>query len=217
MFAVFQIFIGSVLLSLVHASIPNHWLPLVAIGKVEKWNLRDTLLITAITGVSHTISTIIIGIIVGLVGYKLSESFHFITHILAPAVLIILGLFYFYQDYQHGKIKTAHEHSHINVDELVQKKKTKRAIVTSLSVAMFFSPCIEVEVYYFTAARIGWLGIAIVSITYFVVTVLGMVFLVYLASKGIDKFKINFFEHREKLISGIILVIVGLLAFFVEY
>lgn len=215
--AVIQIFIGSILLSLVHASIPNHWLPLVAIGKVEKWNLKETLSITFITGVSHTISTIIIGIIVGLIGYKLSESYHFLTHVIAPLVLIILGFIYFYQDYKHSKIKTEHEHSHINVDELVKKKKTKKAIVTSLSIAMFFSPCIEVEVYYFTAARIGWLGIAIVSLTYFFVTVFGMMILVYLASKGIEKFKINFFEHREKLISGIILIVVGLLAFFVEY
>lgn len=215
--AIIQIFLGSFLLSVVHASIPNHWLPLVAIGKVEKWNLRNTLFITAITGISHTISTIVIGLIVGFVGYKLSESFDFITHVLAPSVLIILGLFYFYQDYQHEKIKTSHEHSHIKVDEIIQRKKTKKAIVTTLSIAMFFSPCIEVEVYYFTAARTGWIGIAIVSITYFVVTVSGMMLLVYLASKGIEKFKITFFEHREKLISGIILVVVGLLAFFVEY
>ncbi|MDF1612794.1 hypothetical protein [Stygiobacter electus] len=214
---VFQILIGSILLSLVHASIPNHWLPLVAIGKVEKWKLQETLSVTFITGVSHTISTIIIGIIVGIIGYQLSETYHFVTHVIAPLVLIMLGLIYFYQDYQHSKIKTIHEHSHINVDELIQKKKTKKAIVTSLSVAMFFSPCIEVEVYYFTAARIGWLGIAIVSITYFFVTVLGMMILVYLAIKGIEKFRIKFFEHREKLISGIILLIVGLLALFVEY
>ncbi|MCX7876122.1 MAG: hypothetical protein N2321_08160 [Melioribacteraceae bacterium] len=215
--AIIQIFIGSVLLSIVHASIPNHWLPLVAIGKVEKWNLKETLFVTFITGVSHTISTIVIGIIVGLIGYQLTETYHFVTHIVAPLVLIVLGLIYFYQDYRHSKIDIPHEHSHIDVNNLIQKKKTKRAIVTSLSLAMFFSPCIEVEIYYFTAARIGWLGIAIVSLTYFIVTISGMMLLVYFASKGIEKFKINFFEHREKLISGIILLIVGLLAFFIEY
>lgn len=214
---ILQVLIGSILLSLVHASIPNHWLPLVAIGRVEKWDLNETLLVTFITGIAHTISTIIIGIIVGIIGYQLSETYHFVTHIIAPLVLIILGLFYFYQDYQHSKIKTKHEHSHINVDDLVKKKKTKKAIVTSLSIAMFFSPCIEVEIYYFTAARIGWLGIAIVSITYFFITVLGMMILVYLATKGIEKFRISFFEHREKLISGIILLVVGLLALFIEY
>lgn len=215
--ALIQIFFGSVLLSLVHASIPNHWLPLIAIGKVEKWNQKETLVITAITGIAHTISTIIIGIIVGLIGYKLSESYHFFTHVMAPVVLIVLGLIYLFQDYRHSKISEQHEHSHINVNDIVKKNRSKKAIVTSLSIAMFFSPCIEVEVYYFTAARIGWLGIITVSIVYFIVTILGMMLLVFLTLKGVDKFKITFFEHREKLISGIILILVGFLAFLIEF
>ena len=32
-----QIFFGSFILSLIHALIPNHWIPLVAIGRTEKW------------------------------------------------------------------------------------------------------------------------------------------------------------------------------------
>lgn len=217
MHAIVQILVGSILLSVVHASIPNHWLPLVAIGRVEKWSEKETLIVTAITGSAHTISTIIIGIIVGLIGYKLSETYFFISHTVAPAVLILLGVFYLVKDYQHSKIRHHHEHSHIDVAELVKKNKTKKSIVTSLSVAMFFSPCIEVEVYYFTAAKIGWLGIAIVSIIYFFVTIIGMMLLVKIGTEGIQRLRLNFVEHREKLISGIILIVVGLLALIVEY
>ena len=215
--ALIQIFLGSVLLSVVHASIPNHWLPLVAIGRVEKWSERETLTVTAITGIAHTLSTIIIGIIVGMIGYKLSETYHIITHSVAPSVLVVLGVYYLYKDYKHSKIKDHHEHSHIDVEKLVKQNKSKRSIVTSLSVAMFFSPCIEVEVYYFTAARIGWLGIIIVSITYFIVTILGMMLLVKIGTEGVQRLKLNFVEHREKLISGLVLITVGLLAFFVEF
>jgi nickel/cobalt transporter (NicO) family protein len=215
--ALIQIFFGSVLLSVVHASIPNHWLPLVAIGRVEKWSERETLTVTAITGIAHTISTIIIGIIVGMIGYKLSETYHFISHTVAPAVLVVLGFLYLYKDYAHSKIKHHHEHSYIDVDQFVKKNKSRRSIVASLSIAMFFSPCIEVEVYYFTAARIGWLGIIIVSVTYFFVTILGMMLLVKIGTEGIQRLRLNFVEHREKLISGLVLIIVGLLAFFVEF
>ncbi len=215
--AIIQIFLGSVLLSVVHASIPNHWLPLVAIGRVEKWTEKETLVVTAITGMAHTISTILIGIVVGLIGYKLSETYFFISHIVAPTVLILLGVAYLYKDYQHSKIKHQHEHSHIDVAALVKKNKTKKSIVTSLSVAMFFSPCIEVEVYYFTASKIGWLGIIIVSVIYFFVTIIGMMLLVKIGTEGIQRLKLNFVEHREKLISGIILIVVGLLALIVEY
>lgn len=212
-----QIFVGSFLLSIVHALIPSHWLPLVAIGKAEKWNTGETTTVAIITAVSHTLSTVVIGIIVGLVGYKLSETYHYITHFIAPIILILLGLVYFYLEYRHSKIKTEHHHHHVDIDGIVQKKKTKRSIILTLSVAMFFSPCLEIEVYYFTASRLGWTGIGIVSVVYFFVTVIGIVLLVYLASKGVQKLKWHFLEHHEKIISGVILVLVGLLAFFIDF
>lgn len=211
-----QIFIGSFLLSLVHASIPSHWLPLVAISKTEKWTEKETLSITAITGTAHILSTLIIGVIVGFVGYKLSESYHFITKLVAPTVLVLLGFIYLFLEYRHSLLKTDHQHHHIDV-ESISKNKNKRTIVATLSIAMFFSPCLELEVYYFTASHLGWLGIGIVSIVYFFVTVIGMMLLVYFASKGVKKLQWHFLEHHDKLISGIILILVGLLAFYVEY
>lgn len=212
-----QVFIGSFLLSIVHALIPSHWLPLVAIGKAEKWSSTETIWVAIITAVSHTLSTVVIGIIVGLIGYNLSETYHYITHYIAPVILVILGLIYLYLEYRHSKVKTEHHHYHVDVEGIVKQKKSKRSIVLTLSIAMFFSPCLEIEVYYFTASRLGWIGIGIVSTVYFFATVLGIVVLVYFASRGIQKLKWHFLEHHEKIISGIILILVGLFAFFVEF
>ncbi|MEW6195819.1 MAG: hypothetical protein AB1521_11755 [Bacteroidota bacterium] len=214
---IIQVLISSLLLSIVHALIPSHWLPLLAISKVEKWSDRETIYVTTITGISHTISTVIIGIVVGLIGYKLSESYYYVTHFVAPIILITLGVIYFLLEYRHSKIKSKHHHHHhIDVDGII-KKKSKRSIVISLSAAMFFSPCLEIEVYYFTASKLGWLGIGVVSAIYFFVTIIGMVLLVYFSSKGVQKLKWHFLEHHDKLISGIILVVVGLFAFFVDF
>jgi putative Mn2+ efflux pump MntP len=211
-----QILIGSFLLSIVHALIPSHWLPLVAISKAEKWTGSETISIAAITAVAHTSSTLIIGIIVGLIGYELSESYHYITHYVAPIILIALGLVYFFLEYRHSKIRTAHQHHHINVEEII-KKRSKKSIVLALVAAMFFSPCLEIQVYYFTASNLGWIGIGIVSVVYFFVTITGIIILVFFASKGVEKLKWHFLEHHDKIISGIILILVGLLAFFVEF
>ncbi|MGK9475359.1 hypothetical protein [Melioribacter sp. OK-6-Me] len=212
-----QIFLGSLLLSLAHALIPSHWLPLVTIGKAEKWSQKETLKITAVTGFSHTLSTVIIGIVVGIVGYKLSESYHLITHFFAPAVLIFLGLIYLSLEYRHKFIKHPHKHHHIDIDHIIDKKKNKRSIVLTLMIAMFFSPCLEIEIYYLSAGRMGWSGIAIVSVVYFFVTVFFMMLLVYLVGKGMNKLKWEFLEHHDKLFTGLILIIVGLLAYYIEY
>jgi len=206
-----QIITGSLLLSLVHAAIPNHWLPLVAIGRAEKWTRTETLAVTAITGFAHTMSTILIGLIVGLLGYRLSAQFSFITSVIAPLTLIVLGVVYLVLAAKGGR-----RHHHHFGQTKNKAKVSKPAIVVSLSIAMFFSPCIEIEVYFFSAGTQGWAGIWIVSTIYLFVTVLGMLLLVDLGLKGAKKIRSQFLEHHEKTITGIILIATGIAAYLIE-
>lgn len=204
-----QIIIGSFILSIIHASIPNHWLPLVTIGKAEKWSLKETLRVSAIVGSSHILSTIIVGILIGAVGYKLSSSYEMVTKVIAPTIIIILGIIYLIKGLI-GFHKHNHEHFKIN------SKKSKTAIIVSLCIALFFSPCIEIEGYYFIAGTKGWLGIAIVSIIYFIVTLCGILIFVSIAYKGIEKIKWHFMEHHNTIITSITLIILGGASYFIS-
>lgn len=208
-----QIFIGSLLLGLIHPLVPNHWIPLIAISKTEKWTTRESVFATLITGFSHTISTIIIGIIVGFVGIKLTESYSYITRIAAPVVLLAIGFIYIALDF-----RSKHNHQHFVLDKnKLKTKKSKTAVLISLCIGMFLSPCIEIEAYYFQAATKGWLGILIVSLVYLIVTISMMVALVYLGLKGVNKLESDFLEHHEKLITGVLLILLGLFAYYVEF
>lgn len=214
-----QIFIASLTLSLIHASIPNHWLPLIAIGKTEKWNLKETLSATAITGFAHTLSTVIIGIIVGVIGYKLSSSYEVISHLVAPAILVVLGIIYIILDlsganHYHEHHHHNHQHSHNDSTLPMKGHKSKWAVLSALSLGMFFTPCIEIEAYYFQASTIGWKGIWIVSAVYTFVTLGYMLLLVYLGFKGVKNLQSHFLEKHEKRITGIVLIIVGLITYF---
>jgi nickel/cobalt exporter len=211
----YQIFIGSLVLSVIHALIPNHWIPLIAISKTEKWSLRQTLWATAITGFSHTFSTILIGIAIGIVGYKLSAAYNIVTTVAAPVILMGLGIIYVILDFSGNHHHGDHEPAPIPSEKTGKSKW--RAILTSLSVAMFLTPCIEIEAYYFQAGTIGWLGIFIVSAVYLFITLLVMLLLVYLGAKGIQTFNSHFLEHHEKGITGIVLIALGLLAYFVQF
>lgn len=205
-----QILIGSLVLSVIHASIPNHWIPIVAISKTEKWSRNETLWVTAIAGSAHTISTISIGIIVGLVGHRLSSTHEFVTRVVAPLILVILGLIYLIVD-----LKRSHHHRDpVEIGSI--PKKSKFIIIASLGTAMFFSPCIEIEAYYFTAGILGWPGIAVVSIVYLIVTVLGMLLLVDLGCKGAEKIKWHFLEDHEKKAMGVVLIVLGIFAYFIR-
>lgn len=205
-----QLIIGSFVLSIIHAAIPNHWIPLVTIGKAGKWSRSETLWITAITGCAHVISTILVGIIVGFFGYKFSSAYELVPKLVAPLILVIMGVISIIID-----LKKNHHHKDLLKTD-VMYKKTKLAIITSLSIAMFFSPCIEIEAYYFTAGTFGWLGIAVVSIIYFIVTISGMLLLVDLGRKGVEKIKWQFLEHHEKKIIGIVLIVLGIFSYFIK-
>jgi hypothetical protein len=211
----YQIFIGSLLLSLIHALIPNHWIPLIAISKTEKWTQHQTLWATLITGFSHTLSTIVIGIIIGLIGYKLSASYSIISTVAAPVILTGLGLIYVILDIRGGHHHEGNEPATSSSDKTGKAKW--RAILTSLSVAMFLTPCIEIEAYYFQAGTTGWTGILIVSVVYLLTTLTVMLLLVYFGMKGIQTFKSHFLEHHEKGITGTVLIAVGLVAYFVHF
>lgn len=211
-----QILIGSFILSITHALIPNHWFPLVAISKSEKWTRRETLLVTAFTGFAHITSTIAIGIIVGFVGYKLSDSIETITEIIAPGVLVLFGIVYVLLNF----IRPHHHHHHIDAEDLQQtNKKSKRAIVFSFGAMMFFSPCIEIEAYYFTAGSIGWEGILLLSFIYLTVTVAFMIFLVDFGRRSLEKLseKLHFLDKYERVITGAVLIVLGLFTFFIGH
>ena len=210
-----QLIVSSLVLGIVHASIPNHWLPLIAIGKAEKWSVRETLTATFITGFSHTMSTVLIGIIVGIIGMEISHNYEHISHSIAPTILIILGAIYLVLDFRDNKL-LHHPHSHIHLDEIATRNKSRAAILTTLSVAMFLSPCIEIEAYYFEAGTLGWPGIVMVSAIYTLITVSMMVLLVYFGMKGVKRIKSHFLEHHNRAITGAILVILGIVAFFIE-
>jgi nickel/cobalt transporter (NicO) family protein len=211
----YQIFIGSLVLSLIHALIPNHWLPLIAVSKTEEWTQSQTMWATIITGIAHIVSTIFIGIVVGLIGYKLAASYAVISETVAPSILIGLGLVYIVLDFRSHH----HHHHDINLDivEPGMKKSRWIAILTTLSVAMFLTPCIEIEAYYFQAGTIGWTGIFIVSAVYLFTTVVVMLFLVYWGIKGARSFKSHYLEHHEKRISGLVLIVLGILALLVKF
>ena len=183
---------------------------MVAIGKTEQWSRREALGITAITGISHSLSTILTGIIVGFISYKISESYKFFSHIAAPLILLSLGVIYLVLD-----SKANNGHHHVNNDKI--SRKSKFAIVTSLAVAMFFSPCIEIDIYYLSASALGWLGIGTVSVIYLVVTVLGMLLLVDLGRRGIERFHSHFLERHERGITGAVLVFLGIFSFIFEH
>lgn len=197
---------GSLTLSVLHALIPNHWLPILAIAKKENWSMRKTTKVTFIAGLSHALSTVLIGIFIGVAGFQLATNMEYFAAYIAPSVLVVLGIFFIYQHYGH---KHFHLHQH-------QSIVSDSRVIVSLIVAMFFSPCFEIEAYFLMAGAIGWWMILLVAILYTVVTVTGMVIWVNMTFRELVKLNWHTLEHNAGIITGITLLLTGILSFFIH-
>lgn len=203
----FSIITGSLIISLLHAVIPNHWLPVIAIGRKEKWTTKEVTEVTFICALAHGISTVIIGVVLGFVGSELNNSLTYFTNFIAPVILILLGLLFIYRH---------HRHKHFHIDEDVKMKKSKTTIIVALVIAMFLSPCMEIEAYFLLAgASAAWL-IWFLALLYLVVTTTGMVLFVRFAYTGLLKLNWHSLEHNAGIITGLTLVATGIATFFIH-
>ncbi len=66
------------------------------------------------------------------------------------------------------------------------------------------------------ASPAGTTGLIAVSAIYLAVTLAVMLAMIYLGRKGVDRVRWSFLEHNENLITGAILVILGLFVYLVE-
>ena len=149
-----RVLFGAMILSIIHALMPDHWIPIVMISGTEKWSRTETSFITALIAIPHIISTILIGVMIGIIGYKFSSTHEFVMRIAAPLILILLGIIFVFLGFKN---------SHQDENEIFIKSHKKFAIIASLGTALFFSPCVAIGVYYFTTGRAGFLGIIVIQ------------------------------------------------------
>lgn len=192
---------AAILISLLHGLIPSHWLPLVAIGRNQHWSRAQILRLTLMAAIAHALSTLIIGLIVALAGQYMSEKLEWFTHTIPAAILVILGIWFIYRHYTH-------HHFHLE-PEVTKGKK----FMWPLLLAMFFSPCMEIEGYFFSLSLSGWKWVFVLGAIYFLLTVLSMYFWVMLAYTGAQKINAHKWEHNSGIITGIVLIVSGLLFF----
>lgn len=202
-----EILTAAVVISFLHALIPNHWLPILAIGKQHKWSIGEVSEVTFFTALAHVSSTLGIGLLLGWAGKHLAHEVEHITHVLAPAVLILMGIVYIYRHYRH-------QHFHLHGKQ--EHTGNKRAVIASLSVAMFLSPCMEIEALFLMAGMQSTQLLLTIALVYAAVTLGGMLLWVRIAYFGLMKINSHRIEHNAGIITGVTLLLTGVASFFIH-
>lgn len=197
---------GCFLLSLLHAAIPNHWAPVLAVARAERWSLRRTVGVTVVAGSAHVLSTVLLGLALGLLGWRLSARFSQFAGVAAPALLIGIGLLYAFSGRGHTHSAPASATDH-----------PQGRVVLGLAATMFLAPCLEIQTFFLAAGTRGTPALALVMATYLVVSVGAMSALVAGAYSGIRRLNLDGLAHYERRFTGAVLVLVGVAGFFVDW
>ncbi len=199
-------------LSVSHAVLPNHWLPVIAIGKTEKWTKKTVVYLAAITAFAHTVSTLLMGGIMAWLGHEFDEALEHVVHLSSAAIvsviMVVWGGVYLYKDSRGG------DHTHIDAKE--SSGQSYGRIVLTLCVAMLFSPCLEVQPYFFHLGSHGIVPIATLAAGYLVISVAGITLLTYISDSVLRLRSFHWLEHHEYKLTGYVLIALGMLTWVIH-
>jgi len=194
-----------------HAAIPTHWLPFVAAGRAQRWSHSKTLLITALAGTGHVLTTALLGLILTIFGVALSSRVGTWFPRIAGALLIALGLFYIWRQL------SGHAHSHTHLFSKSRHGGTSDWVaIGSLFAMLTFSPCEAFLPIYVSGIRFGWGGFALLTLILSTAAVAGMLVFTSLALFGIRGIRLGWFERYESVVMGSLLLLVGVMVLLFE-
>ena len=160
-----------------------------------------------LAALAHSLSTVIIGILLAFGGMTLDGALPYFRFI-AAGILVALGILFVWR-HQH--------HMHFHLREVALTSNTTMGyILGSLLLAMFLSPCLEVGALFLVSGTEGMKVTFVVAIIYTLTSAAGMTLFAWAAMQGLKKMDWHKLEHSSGLISGIILILTGVMFLFFD-
>ncbi len=205
----------------------DHSLPFVMIGKARKWSLKKIWAITALCGVGHVLSSILLGGVgIGLgVALEKLEWIEGSRGTFASYLLITFGLVYaawaFIRSarnkrHSHGHVHsdgTLHKHEHAHQEEHLHAHEaisTRKTVVWSLFIIFVFGPCEPlIPLLMAPAATHAWWTLIAVTALFAFVTIGTMLLAVTCGYYGLKMSWGTFLERHIHVAAGLMIAASG--------
>ena len=200
---------GGFLAALLHAALPTHWLPFVAVGRAQGWSGAVTLAVAALAGAAHILSTAVVGSLLTVAG----EMAPWLTHVMpyaAAAVLAGFGVWYLYRAVARTPALAG---GGVPVSESMSAERprvTDAAAIWGLVGFLAASPGEALLPVYVGAGVHGWGVVLLLTLAFAAGTILGMVLLTGLAMAGVERFKLQRWTRFEGVALGLVLLALSL-------
>jgi sulfite exporter TauE/SafE len=199
---------------------PDHYLPFIVIAKAKKWSLAKTAWFTALCGMGHVGSSVLLGflgIALGIAVGKL-EFIEGVRGNIISWIFTAFGLIYLVwgikqsmrnKPHKHIHVHSTgdihmHEHTHhkehLHVHESADKKNLTPWILFTIFV---FGPCEPlIPLVMYPAAKNNYYELLLVTVIFSAVTILTMLTLVLAASYGIRFLPMKAQEKYNHALAG---------------
>ena len=204
-----------------HGAMPNHWLPFVLVGRRQGWSAAKAIAVTALAGVGHVLTTMLLGLLVVASGLAFGDRLGPVLPFIAGGLLIALGIYYLARSgsgggHLHlpfvGRLAPAYGALGAEAPAAVPD----RTAVLGLFVFLTLSPCEAFLPVYLSGLRYGWQGFGVLSLVLGGGAVLSMAGLTALSLAGARWLGLKSTERYEGLILGGALCLLGVLVMVLE-
>ena len=224
-----------------HTLVPDHWAPIVVVGRQQGWSVGRTARAAAIAGFGHVASTLVLGLVLWAVGAALAVRYGHLVNLAAALALIGFGVWIGYsgwrelragEDHGHSHLAHAHAHRHDDATQHVHwhehheedwhaveggvavLHQHDHAIAgrTALLLIVGSSPMIEGLPAFFAASTYGPALIAVMAGVFALATIATYVSVSCFAIAGLQRVSLGPLERYGEILSGAFVALVGIYA-----
>lgn len=207
---------------------PDHYLPFIVISKAKSWKNSKTILFTALCGMGHVGSSIVLGLAGIALGIAVGdlELWEGVRGSIISYVFTTFGLVYLIwgvrraiKNHPHTHIHyhsdgSLHDHEHTHHEEHthVHEKKDKVNITPWILFTIFvFGPCEPlIPLVMYPAAKNHYWQLTYVTVLFSLITIVTMIAMVYLARQGLKFLPLKTLERYNHAIAGGTILLCGI-------
>ncbi|MFN2460313.1 MAG: hypothetical protein ABR591_06470 [Candidatus Velthaea sp.] len=185
-----------------HTMVPDHWAPIALLARAQGWPAAKTAQSAAIAGVGHTVSTLLIAIVVWTAGVAFAQRFGHAVSIVSSLALIGFGFWIVV-----GSWREIHAKALADIASADAPPKTSSR--TALLLIVGSSPMVEGIPAFFAAARFGATLLAVMSAVFALTTIATYVALCVTSAAGLQRLRLGALEQYGEVLSGTLIAAVG--------
>lgn len=223
-----------------HTLVPDHWAPIVVLGRQQGWSPARTARAAALAGLGHVTTTLALGLLLWVVGATLAVHYARLVNVGAAAALLAFGAWIAYGGWRELRSGDAHEHStrghahqhrhadglqHVHWHEhheadwhvvdggaLLHEHDHAAAGRTALLLVLGSSPMVEGIPAFFAASPYGAPLLGVMAVVFAAATIATYVGVSAAGLAGLQRVSLGPLERYGEVVSGAFVALVGLYA-----